>query len=95
METALIVKLSSYITTPPTVVPPTSLADLLADLRAVADGRHRLRASELDDQGAALIDLGWAERIGRYSIQETDVGLDVLYATRDVVLAQSSLEESA
>ena len=65
-----------------------TIADLLSDLRYVAS-RRRVRAHDLDDNGRALVELGWAEYPATehswYLVVTLD-GLDVLYACRDVVL---------
>lgn len=68
-----------------------TLEQLLSDLRAVASpvrGQLR-RASELDDGGAALIDLGWTEPLGRLLVV-TDLGLDILFATQHIVLDEAA-----
>lgn len=62
-----------------------TLADVLTDLRHVSD-YEGARCSLLDDNGAALIELGLAEREGVQGLRTTDAGLDVLFATRNVLL---------
>lgn len=68
-----------------------TLADLLSDLRAVAApvrGQLR-RVTELDDNGVALLDLGWVELQGR-SLVVTDQGLDILFVTQSVALDEAA-----
>lgn len=68
-----------------------TLVELLSDLRYIdPPGGIERAAWELDHNAAHLIELDWARVLGGRRLVITGEGLDVLYATRGLVLAEAA-----